>query len=716
MRGSNNRLSSSPTTHHHTLLLLLLLQLTALAHAQDPSTTSSSVTTTLTDQVSTTLDTRPQPDPSVDDCRPEDVNFELVTGFLMSTPTDMLDSRIGTLLLSDCVDTCRTNATCRGFNYETGLCVLIDSTADQDPEAMTESQFPVFTMYLQKMCYASSKTSSPAAKKCSKAWAFERVMNHTLEGHIKYNTTVETRVECETACLEQTDFVCRSAAFESSTGLCSLSDMDRHTTAGLGLFRSQEGTDYLENNCVEEPVKLCEFREIDSRILKTVDAVHQDVANVEECRQLCMNANFRCHTYDYDEVADGVCRLSHHSVATLTHIEEPYLEIPNATSYELSSCYNVTIDCRAGDMVARVKTSKVFSGKLYAKNSPSGCMTDVDGALEFDLAMGYDDLECNVEREERARYANDIVLQHHDRIITRDDITLRVHCQYDLSNQTVVNTVDLEVQNNIKPVLEEQAIVELPNVVMRITDRDGSQLKAASVGDPLSLHFEIADIETPYEIFVRDVMAMDGSAGNEIQLFDERGCPTDETIMGAINKVNNSKTLSAPFHAFKFPSSDVVQFRAIVTPCLSRCEPVNCEVSDIVGNTRQVDSYGRRRRRRSTENTDDLLVVQTIRIEDRFVKPHGQQLTSSDDGSVYVQNGGSRVRNAVGIDTCINTVHLVIGSTAFLLLQLLILIGWLFVCQHRRRLRNKTMLDDFPETTTNSLAQLYDSGYTARRS
>lgn len=36
-----------------------------------------------------------------------------------------------------------------------------------------------------------------------------------------------------------------------------------------------------------------------------------------------------------------ICRLSHHSSATLAHIEEPYLEIADAVTYELQACYQV---------------------------------------------------------------------------------------------------------------------------------------------------------------------------------------------------------------------------------------------------------------------------------------------------------------------------------------------------------------------------------------
>lgn len=56
---------------------------------------------------------------------------------------------------------------------------------------------------------------------------------------------------------------------------------------------SIKGSDYLENNCAEEPNKLCEFKRLAGRILKTVDSVYQDVSNVDECRELCLNSPYR---------------------------------------------------------------------------------------------------------------------------------------------------------------------------------------------------------------------------------------------------------------------------------------------------------------------------------------------------------------------------------------------------------------------------------------
>lgn len=261
------------------------------------------------------------------------------------------------------------------------------------------------------------------------------------------------------------------------------------------------------------------------------------MSSLDECRELCLNSPYRCRSYDYGDTGEQVCRLSHHSRATLSDIQDPYLDVPEAASYELSSCYNVSIECRSGDMVARIKTSKLFTGKMYAKGSPNSCVEDVKGSLEFALKMSYDDVECNVRQPGLGKYNNDIVIQHHDTIVTSSDLGLAVSCQYDLTNKSVSNEVDLGVRGEVKPALSEEVVVDSPNVAMRITDRKGDDAKpSAAVGDPLALRFEILDQNSPYEIFVRDLVAMDGADSSEIVLIDSEGCPTDHFIMGPLFK------------------------------------------------------------------------------------------------------------------------------------------------------------------------------------
>ena len=189
-------------------------------------------------------------------------------------------------------------------------------------------------------------------------------------------------------------------------------------------------------------------------------------------------------------------------------------------------------------MIARIKTSKMFEGKIYAKGSPTTCVFDIEGALEFEINMAYNDVDCNVQRVNASRYSTDIVIQHHDMIVTSADLGLSVHCQYDLSNKSVSDRIELYGEPDVFRSVGE--IVDSPNVIMRISDRSGEDITDASVGQPLQLRFEIVDRNSPYEIFVRDLVAMDGSDGNQITLLDSRGCPTEVSIMRALLKLEGS--------------------------------------------------------------------------------------------------------------------------------------------------------------------------------
>ena len=57
------------------------------------------------------------------------------------------------------------------------------------------------------------------------------------------------------------------------------------------------------------------------------------------------------------------------------------MAIEEATTYELSACYNVSIDCHSGDMIANIVTSTLFDGKVYAKGSPLTCVEDINSTV-----------------------------------------------------------------------------------------------------------------------------------------------------------------------------------------------------------------------------------------------------------------------------------------------------------------------------------------------
>lgn len=90
-------------------------------------------------------------------------------------------------------------------------------------------------------------------------------------------------------------------------------------------------------------------------------------------------------------------------------------------------------------MIARVETSKIFNGKIYAKSKPNSCVNDVSNSLEFDIIMPFHDLMCDVKQRDQGKFSNDIIIQHHDMVVTTKDLGLSVNCNYDLSNKSITN-------------------------------------------------------------------------------------------------------------------------------------------------------------------------------------------------------------------------------------------------------------------------------------
>lgn len=125
-----------PCSRRQLVMILLLLQTASgyvhAVHAEsknaaEPSSPSSAVPSAVSGPDYT------GPSAGSDECDPEMVGFELVTGYVYTAPTNMLESIPGTLMLTDCLETCQANDSCQAVNYETGLCVLFNSNADSNP-------------------------------------------------------------------------------------------------------------------------------------------------------------------------------------------------------------------------------------------------------------------------------------------------------------------------------------------------------------------------------------------------------------------------------------------------------------------------------------------------------------------------------------------------------------------------------------------------------
>ena len=69
--------------------------------------------------------------------------------------------------------------------------------------ALSPSQFPVFTLYAQKICVRASRS------RCSRSWIFDRVTGYKLEGFTKKSRQYRSREDCMASCLGTTHIFCK---------------------------------------------------------------------------------------------------------------------------------------------------------------------------------------------------------------------------------------------------------------------------------------------------------------------------------------------------------------------------------------------------------------------------------------------------------------------------------------------------------------------------
>merc|ERR1712110_1411583 len=125
------------------------------------------------------------------------------------------------------------------------------------------------------------------------------------------------------------------------------------------------------------------------------------------------------------------------------------------------------------------------------------------------------------------------------------------------------------------------------------------------------------------------------------------------------------------FDAFRFPTSEVVQFRAMITPCLPKCEPVVCDVLDYTGQTKSVDSYGRKKR---AVKPEEMLVVQSLKIVDRYGKKEAEKKSSKENSGFDFLDEDLLSGAGIVEPECLDKTSMISGAVIFLAAQLVIVI------------------------------------------
>ncbi|GIX72638.1 uncharacterized protein CDAR_210491 [Caerostris darwini] len=608
---------------------------------------------------------------------------------------------------SECYEQCISDRNCSAYfvDYRNSSCQLIQGLGRDLTE--TELVRDEDSSYHRKVCLPNSQ--------CDHEWDFDEIQGVQLFQYLdKTVTGVNSSDACMILCQSEVTFVCRSARFDSSKSECVLSRHDRRTASEV--FRPSPNLDsilYMERQCVQEP-QGCQFRSRQSRAIARRHRHVQVISNITsraKCEAACLeSAPFTCRSYQYGG-EPAVCLLSPEDSNSDPGSLEPSMKTPNdvvdnepgGVYFEKESCIDVDIECGPSAMTVIVRVSTPFRGRVYAAGHPYECYSvSVSDDGRVSLSMPLHSRHCGTQNLGNGTFINSVVVQHHAFVLRTSDRRIDVACDYEEMKLKIRGAKSVK-HGEMKPLAHTvTAVAPTPPIRLRVVNATDQDVTGVELGDPLFLKVELAD-ESVYGIFGSDLVAKGSSGSETVLLIDENGCPVEPSVVQALDRLPGSKSLMAPFQAFKFASDAAVQFQMTVSYCLDTCPPAECDVP----RSAHTKSFGkrRRRRRRSTSQFTDLLpgdVISDVTMESPMflvtnLKPtldtdqpglrwpdHQLQTRDHSEGHILVK--------AHNQGLCVNLTTLYILGAIIGAIQVIIVCvcASLFFCRSEHDIRTKT--------------------------
>ncbi|XP_076307550.1 uncharacterized protein LOC143223442 isoform X2 [Tachypleus tridentatus] len=437
--------------------------------------------------------------------------------------------------------------------------------------------------------------------KCKRHWAFDVVPGiRFVKQEDKVVPDIGSEDRCIEACSIEKSFVCRSAIYEFATRNCILSMHDRRT-APEAFKMSFKDADYIENQCISEPSQ-CVFHEQKRWMLVHLH-VYLSISSTtrERCREACVeHEDFRCRSFMFDE-ARALCLLTPEDSYSTPESVISVDKQRDGKIYELGSCINVKMQCDSTSMTAILRVSKPFGGRVYSLGHPKECYAVTAGDKgEIAITLPLHGRKCGTKNLGNGTFTNDVVVQHHPFILRNTDRRIDIACDYEEVKQRVRSGKEVEegVSQSLPQVI--MGLAPTPRVQLLVVKTTGEGINGVELGDPLVLKVAMLD-ESVYGIFGSNLVARSGEGSDTMLLIDERGCPVEPNVFPSLTPAPKSKSLQAPFQAFKFASDSTVKFQMTVSFCLDVCPPVNCRSNN-------TQSFQRHRRSAAVANTSFLEV------------------------------------------------------------------------------------------------------------
>ncbi|XP_054714174.1 uncharacterized protein LOC129223837 isoform X2 [Uloborus diversus] len=556
-------------------------------------------------------------------------------------------------ITKECLERCRSLTDCNSMllSYTAMNCMKSPMTSEGRRTDVTPSSPPSSTSYFEKICLS--------APRCDRLWTFERVIGYEISG-FDHRTIpgVASRLQCEELCLREQGFACRSGEYDYAFQQCRLSSEDRRSQPSS--YRPAFGdVDYFENQCVSDGSSGCSYEEKPDTDLEHVDA-SMSANSVSECQQQCdATQTFLCHAYSYREPA-STCKLSSDDTFNLG---SSAVRRRMGTSYfQRSNCLDLKLTCTDTSMVLVLRTREPFDGRIYSQNKPYACQVYGDKQTVTKFAMDVKG-QCGVELEGEDHLTNTVVIQYHPLIQQKGDRVIKLYCSlFEEQNRTVTKT--FRVAQGLEPAVTAvvNATAPTPNIRLRITDINGTDITGTKIGEPLYFRIEI-DEDSVFGIFARDMTARNGRGDLQITLLDGDGCSADPRIFPHFEKIPGTKSLQSRFQAFKFSEDPVVRFQVNVHFCLEECNPIICPGG--------VQSFGKRRKR---EDMSEIPIVPDYPLVAAIVVQSASY--GNDTGPTDSQYIEEKEREMSDELVCTTKTVVVVSSLGALFLQ----IGLLAAC------------------------------------
>ncbi|KAI1280440.1 hypothetical protein HDE_13468 [Halotydeus destructor] len=210
------------------------------------------------------------------------------------------------LTVEECANECSKDfLKCTAFLVDMlGQCSKLDMNSQGRSKSFKRNESLV---YFEKVCLDLPEDTVQTCS--SKSWTFERSLGQSLaesDYEAKFDS-VTSRIDCETRCLREKQFQCRSAVYDEQKMTCMLSSKWKSNSQLITTGSAM--TSYLENQCLPQSSS-CDFVEVSEGSLNNPIDSSLAAQTVGECKGICISSSsFSCNAFSYSQ-EEKRCLLS----------------------------------------------------------------------------------------------------------------------------------------------------------------------------------------------------------------------------------------------------------------------------------------------------------------------------------------------------------------------------------------------------------------------